>query len=216
MKRLSFQFYPSDWLRDTALRTCSVSARGLWMDMLCFMHEGNPYGTLKVRNKVILPANLAGMVGATLPEIEGWLSELESAGVFDRSEDGAIQSRRMIRDEYLRTVRAAGGKLGGNPALKVGVQVDGRLTSKDKQKPTPSSSSSSSSSRFVPPSVEDVRQYGCTLTPAFTDAVKFVNFYESKGWKVGKNPMKSWQAAVRNWNSSNDGKTTETGTRPLF
>lgn len=164
MKRPSFQFYPSDWLRDTALRTCSVSARGLWMDMLCFMHEGNPYGVLKVGNKVILPANLAVMVGATLPEVEGWLDELESAGVFDRGDDGEIMSRRMIRDESLRNKRAAGGKLGGNPALmkpKVNGKVNGKVNHKDnpkveggdKQIPTPSSSSSSS---LLPPNPQGV------------------------------------------------------------
>jgi len=82
-KRPSFQFYPSDWLRDTALRSCSIGARGLWMDMICYMHEGNPYGYLKVGDKVILPDNLARMVGQTLPEVEGWLSELSQAGVYD-------------------------------------------------------------------------------------------------------------------------------------
>ena len=66
MKRPSFQFYPSDWLRDTALRSCSTGARGLWMDMICFMHEGKPYGHLKVGDKVILPDNLARMVGETI------------------------------------------------------------------------------------------------------------------------------------------------------
>jgi hypothetical protein len=184
--------------------------------MLCFMHEGNPYGTLKVGNKVILPANLASMIGATLLEVEGWLSELESAGTFDRGDDGSIQSRRMMRDEYLRTVRAAGGKLGGNPALKDNPKVDGRLTSKVKQKPTPSSSSSISSSRFIPPSIEEVKEYGHSLNPPFVDAAKFVNFYESKGWKVGKNPMKSWKAAVRTWNTPSDSNKTETGTRPCY
>jgi hypothetical protein len=146
MKRPSFQFYPSDWLRDTALRSCSVGARGLWIDMICFMHEGNPYGTLKVGNKVILPVNLAAMTGATLPEVEGWLDELESAEVFDRGEEGEIMSRRMIRDENLRNVRAAGGKKGGNPALMVNPKVNPKVNLEDKQNPTPSSSSSSSSS----------------------------------------------------------------------
>ncbi len=153
MKRPSFQFYPSDWLRDTGLRTCSVGARGLWMDMICFMHEGNPYGTLKVGNKVILPPNLAVMVGATLLDVEGWLEELESAGVFDRGAEGEIVSRRMIRDEYLRNIRAEGGKKGGNPALKVNPEVGSKINPEVKQKPTPSSSSpssvSSSSSQFA-------------------------------------------------------------------
>ena len=146
MKRPSFQFYPSDWLRDTALRSCSLSARGLWIDMICFMHEGNPYGHLKVGNKVILPPNLASMVGATLLEVEGWLNELHQAGVYEIAETGEIYSKRMVRDEILRNKRAEGGKLGGNPALKVNHEDNLKVVIEDKQKPTPSSSSSSSSS----------------------------------------------------------------------
>jgi hypothetical protein len=145
MKRPSFQFYPSDWLRDTALRSCSTGARGLWIDMICYMHEGNPYGHLKVGDKVILAHNLARMVGETLDVVEGWLNELKLAGVYDLTTDGVIFSRRMIRDENLRNIRALGGKLGGNPALKEGYKVNLKVVPKDKQKPTPSSSSSSSS-----------------------------------------------------------------------
>ena len=141
MKRPSFQFYPSDWLRDTALRSCSTGARGLWIDMICFMHEGSPYGYLKVADKVILPSNLARMVGETLEVVEGWLNELHEAGVYD-IDNGAIFSRRMIRDEELRQKRAEGGKLGGNPNLK----VNHKVMQEDKQNTTPSSSSTSSSS----------------------------------------------------------------------
>ena len=140
MKRPSFQFYPSDWLRDTALRTCSTGARGLWMDMICFMHEGNPYGYLKVGNKVILSKDLARMVGEDLVLVEQWLDELKEAGVYD-IDDGAICSRRMIRDENLRKIRAEGGKLGGNPKLK----DNNKDNLEVKQKTTPSSTSSSSS-----------------------------------------------------------------------
>ena len=150
MKRPAFQFYPGDWLRDTALRTCSIGARGLWIDMICFMHEGNPYGHLKVNQKVILPANLAVMCGATLGDIDGWLAELSSAGVFEKTEDGTIYSRRMIRDEVIRETRAAGGKLGGNPMLKDASKVNHEVNlyaeNKVNQNLTPSSSSSSSSS----------------------------------------------------------------------
>ena len=148
IKRPSFQFYPADWLRDTALRSCSVQSRGLWIDMICYMHEGSPYGYLKVGNKVILPSNLASMTGLTLQEAEGCLKELHDAGVYDIDENGVICSRRMIRDENLRNIRALGGHKGGNPTLKVKgkVNLPDNLDdeSKDKQKPTPSSSSSSS------------------------------------------------------------------------
>jgi CubicO group peptidase (beta-lactamase class C family) len=118
--------------------------------MICYMHEGNPYGHLKVGDKVILPPNLARMVGETLEVVEGWLEELRHAGVYDIAEDGSIYSRRMIRDENLRQIRANGGKLGGNPKLKsrdkVNLEDNQKVVQEVKQKPTPSSSSSSSSS----------------------------------------------------------------------
>jgi len=110
--------------------------------MICFMHEGNPYGHLKVGNKVIQTSNLASMVGASVEDVSAWLEELRLAGVYDTIEDGTIISRRMIRDENLRNVRAESGKLGGNPALKDKAKV----IQKDKQNTTPSSSSSSSTS----------------------------------------------------------------------
>ena len=176
MKRPSFQFYPSDWLRDTGLRTCSVGARGLWMDMICFMHEGTPYGVLKVGSKVILPSNLASMVGATLQDVEGWLEELESVHVFDRDENGAIMSRRMIRDENTRELRAAGGKLGGNPVLKQGkVNLQSNLRdnlkseTKVKQEPTPSSSSASSFSSSSSSTISSTKENNSPATADESD-----------------------------------------------
>lgn len=54
------------------------------------------------------------------------------------------------------------------------------------------------SARFEKPSVEEVKAY-CESKGYQIDPENFVDFYESNGWKVGKNPMRSWQAAVRNW-----------------
>lgn len=52
--------------------------------------------------------------------------------------------------------------------------------------------------RFVPPTAEEVREYvqekGYRVDPE-----TFVDFYASKGWLVGKSPMKDWRAAVRTW-----------------
>jgi hypothetical protein len=38
-----------------------------------------------------------------------------------------------------------------------------------------------------------------TLSPRFLKAQQFCDYYESKGWVIGKSPMKSWKAAVRTW-----------------
>lgn len=51
---------------------------------------------------------------------------------------------------------------------------------------------------FVKPTVEEVRAY-CRERQNTVRAEAFVNFYESKGWMVGKSPMKDWKAAVRTW-----------------
>lgn len=109
MKRPSFMFYPGDWQRDTGLQSCSLAARGLWIEMVCIMHDGDPYGYLRAGNKDILPPILARMVGVSLSEAEGCLKELEDATVFSRSGNGVIFSRRMVKDEELRQLRAAGG-----------------------------------------------------------------------------------------------------------
>ncbi|MCM1223431.1 MAG: hypothetical protein NC548_54180 [Lachnospiraceae bacterium] len=55
--------------------------------------------------------------------------------------------------------------------------------------------------RFIPPTVEQVEQY-CLERNNTVDAQKFVDFYESKGWFVGKNKMKDWKAAVRTWENT--------------
>lgn len=149
MKRPSFQFYPGDWLRDAALRACSVQARGLWIDMLCFMHEGSPYGYLKVNQKVIQLDKLAAMVGLPVKETARYLEELQEAGVYSVDEAGTIYSRRMVKDEYKRNIRAEAGAKGGNPNLlkqkdNLNLNPQDNLVNMqtERQNLTPSSSSS--------------------------------------------------------------------------
>ena len=52
--------------------------------------------------------------------------------------------------------------------------------------------------RFQKPSLEEIRSY-CQERGNKVDPEQFYNFYESKGWVVGKSPMKDWRAAVRTW-----------------
>lgn len=55
-----------------------------------------------------------------------------------------------------------------------------------------------SKKRFAPPSVDEVRAY-CAERNNGIDPQSFIDFYESKGWMVGKNHMRDWKAAVRTW-----------------
>lgn len=136
--------YPADWRKDPELQSCGILARGVWWELLCLMHECEPYGHLS-RNGLAMPdAAVASLIRVRLDAYTRATRELESAGVLSRSNSGVIFSRRMVRDERLRLIRAASGKLGGNPTLlkqkdkQNGSGSDDLLNHASKQVPTPS------------------------------------------------------------------------------
>lgn len=97
-KRPWLKFYPSDWRGDPKLRMCSIGARGLWAEMICLMHEADPYGHLLVNNVPVTNRQLASLAGIPQSDCMKFMAELESSGVYSRAEDKTIFSRRMVRD----------------------------------------------------------------------------------------------------------------------
>lgn len=63
---------------------------------------------------------------------------------------------------------------------------------------------------FVKPSIEEVTEY-CRAHNSIINPETFFNYYESNGWKVGKNPMKDWKAAVRTWEQKEKEKRKQYG-----
>jgi len=61
--------------------------------------------------------------------------------------------------------------------------------------------------KFQVPTLEEIRSY-CTERDNGVDPEKYIDFYESKGWMVGKNKMKSWKASVRTWEKNNPKQKT--------
>ncbi|MDE2020735.1 MAG: hypothetical protein KGJ13_10400, partial [Patescibacteria group bacterium] len=57
----------------------------------------------------------------------------------------------------------------------------------------------STNSRMVKPTAEQIQTEAIKIDLSPIEAEKFQNYYESNGWRVGKNPMKSWTAALRTW-----------------
>jgi len=53
--------------------------------------------------------------------------------------------------------------------------------------------------RMARPSKEDVADYAAKMGYTGFHTERFYSYYESNGWRVGKNPMKDWKAAIRNW-----------------
>ena len=93
------KFYWADWRADPRLRMCSLSARGLWVEMCGLAHEAEPYGHVLVAGRVPSPDQLASLVGAPLKAVLAALKELDNAGVFSRTDDGVMYCRRMVRNK---------------------------------------------------------------------------------------------------------------------
>ena len=95
-----------------------------------------------------------------------------------------------IRVDKDKDIESKGGA-GGSGKSNVGNTPKG--TSADKPRKV-----AAKRAAFVAPSLQEVKNYisekGYTV-----DAQRFIDFYEAKGWMIGKNKMKDWRAAVRTW-----------------
>ncbi len=173
-RRPAFQFYPADWRKDAALQSCSVAAQGLWINAMCIAHECEPYGHLMLNGKPMQAAQLARILSLTAKECQRLLDELEVAGVFAKTAEGTIYSKRMVRDwnnlEAWADIGRNNGHKGGEHGAKGGRPRKGEKPPtgvsdnppqgvlnnppppvKNNPQITPSSSSSSSSSSDLNP-----------------------------------------------------------------
>lgn len=140
---------------------------------------------------------------------EGILEELPGPGNKIRHYRFCLDSMR----QRVRVTESQGDSQSGSGRQRVGLRVthsrainkNHQLTIKeqergeDKSSPTPSEKKL----QFQKPAVDDVAKYAISRGGSAAEAEKFWDFYESKGWKVGRDPMKDWQAAWRNWERRN-------------
>lgn len=145
------------------------------------------------------------------------LEQIEMMGFSFMKED--IDRANEHYDQVCEARRASGSK-GGRPKsqkpnglseeeTKPNGFSENQMVSEETKKSQSESKSESKSNikesvkketvkRFTPPTLEEVRQY-CNDQSYMVDAEQFIDFYSSKGWVVGKSPMKDWKAAVRTW-----------------
>lgn len=126
------KFYTSDWRADPRLKMCSPAARGMWIEMICLMHEATPYGHLLVYGQTPNVAQLASLTGIPAAELPDLIGELERLGVFSRTREGVIYSRKLVRMEAKAAVARKNGKNGGNPSLRKQTENQASDNQKDK------------------------------------------------------------------------------------
>lgn len=122
-----------------------------------------------------------------------------------RDIDIAMERNEVCRQNGLRGGRP---KTKGNqtePNETKENQIEPNESRQDKTRQDMKGQDKKEKKRFTPPTVEDVAAY-CKERNNHVDPEKFVDFYASKGWKVGNQGMSDWKACVRTWEKRDDRK----------
>ncbi len=210
-------FYTSDFLTGCALM--SMAQRGKYITLLCLQHQ---QGHLSEED-------MLDVCGAVDPKI--WRK-------FKQDDDGLFYNERMDQEQIKRQnyalSRSENGKKGGRPKKHNESESEASenhmlsickayekhtenenintLINRDIKSIDKSNSNKDKETdiyTFKAPTVEEVAEY-CSERGNNVDAERFVSYYTANGWKVGKNPMRDWRAAVQSWESNgiaNDKKT---------
>jgi DNA-binding MarR family transcriptional regulator len=147
---------------------------------------------------------LADWCGCTKQGIMKNLKNLQERGLIVKEETkrNGVNSVSYYTTQFHAAVNSVscGGKLsfteGGKLSLPNNIEHNNKADNQADNK------------KFYPPTVEDVQAY-CMERGNMVDAQRFVDFYEAKGWLVGKAKMKDWRAAVRTWERPREKSFTE-------
>ena len=172
----------------------------------------------------LLPA-LARRYNTTVEKVK---TVVRAYDLFTIREDKIFFSESLIRRmrvlEERRAKRSEAGRLGN--AARWGISQTDRnaitmrsqsIASKvNKSKVYKKDNIERKAVAFTPPSLSEVEEYIRSNGYTSVDSQAFINYYASVGWKVGKNKMKDWRAAVRTWNSKNKATSTQAENPPVY
>lgn len=127
--------------------------------------------------------------------IAGWEEHQNIDGMDRIREQNRIRKQRQREREKLLLSDGHGTVTGNHATDKI--REDKNRLEEDKKE-----DKKKTAKRFTPPSIQEVKAY-CVERGNNVDPDRFIDFYSSKGWMVGKNPMKDWKAAVRTWEKNN-------------
>lgn len=204
MKAPYFPFYPSDWLGSRKVLMMSDSQRGIYVTLLAHQWT-DPSGSIPT-SKALLQRMLPRSKWKNIEYVVRECFEVEGTNE-ERARNERLNVERttcMIRHQ--KATHA--GKCSANKRLQptdVQLGFNGCSTiSEPEPDSEPDRTLKHKGTRkkrepFRIPTVEEVNAY-CDKRGNSVDPERFIAFYESKGWVVGKSPMKDWKAAIRsNW-----------------
>lgn len=183
MKDPAFLFYPNDYIGGTMGMT--FEEKGAYVELL------------------MVQFNRGHMTKHMINQTVGQLWESISTK-FSQDENGLYYNIRLEVEQNKRksfTETRRNNKLGNNQHTKKEEIQSGHMSShmEDENEDV----NRSKIKKFIIPTIEDITKY-CIERKNDVNPQKFINFYESKGWMIGKNKMKDWKACVRTWETEKE------------
>lgn len=202
-----FKFYAADYLLDPDVDAIPRQAEALLVRMWCVCHrEGS------------CPADPETLARKTLCSLQYILQFKPHCDPFFELQGGKLYSRRM-QEEKQRSEKARKNankryEQKQHRVLKLNPESESESES---ERGTANGSATCSASRTATqskasahPTLEEVTVY-CRERENQVDPQKWIDHYSANGWKVGRNPMKDWKAAVRTWERNGVDSTNGNG-----
>lgn len=180
-------FYTSDFL--TGVRRMTYEQVGKYITLLCMQHQ---YGTLTEKDMM----HICGTYDEDI-----WLKfEKTDAGYINKRMHEEAEKRKKYSESRRNNKLNSTKK---QDMINISSTYDKHMENENENEVVIRNKIQKGKG-FVKPELFQIQNYFEELN-ALPEAEGFFNYYESNGWKVGKNPMKDWQAASRNWikNSKN-------------
>lgn len=235
MSQLGFTFYPKDWWTSDSFYTLNAYERYIYLELLFMMYDNG--GSIK-SSKVIVERRLLTTIKDDVWVKITDLMVKDGDQITHQSVNKRLRKVVSNRENGKRGGAPKGNKNAikqpkqpkkttqNNPPLEIEIEIEREREREveteeegNRGKPPPTQK------KFLKPTIEELVDYFSTKNfekklnwPAqkiLSTAEKFFNFYESKGWMIGKNKMKDWRAAVsgqwlteKNWNNGTNRQNT--------
>jgi hypothetical protein len=198
--------FTGDYLKDPKLSMCSPATRGIWIDLLCAMHElgrsGQVTGTLE---------QLARISRSTSADVASAIRELDASGaadVFERNGIFTLVNRRMKRTQEVRVLTKNRVERFRNkpPDLKNKSECNASVTANteyeyenDLGNKGSSDGRGAGEGRNIP-SIDEVISFGQNIEMSEEDCRSFFHYFQSQGWMKSNGLMVTdWKSRIQSW-----------------
>jgi hypothetical protein len=216
-----FKFYGAEYLSDPKMDRLSVQERSCWLTILCMASQGD--GKIKFLSVESL-LNKSGIhfnpydsqewdkacgVLKTFEQYE--MIKIDNKGVIEVLNWNKRQNTAMTGYERVKKYRKNMIKMGNDNEMITDDNGDDNDRG-DKIRGEENiiinniggNTPLTKVKKFIKPTLDEIKTY-CSERSNSINPQKFIDFYESKGWLIGKNSMKDWKAAVRTWEGNGFG-----------